>query len=183
MCLVEGHGEVQAVPVLIRRIAPHVQIRTIRVKKDRFLKRGELEREVEAAGELAGETGAVLILLDADQDCPASLGPAIRDRARLARSDRRIMVALAKGEFESWFLAAARSLRGKRGLASDIEPPPNPESVRGAKEWLRSRQRNGTYSETIDQPALAQLFDLNEARRGSPSFRRFEQRVLELTTP
>lgn len=151
VCVVEGHGEVQALPVLIRRIAPAVRARTLRVTKDRLLKRGELERTIDTAGELLSDAdGAILVVLDADKDCPAVLGPAVLARSCKARSDRRILVAIAKAEFESWFLAAARSLGGKRGLPLNLTPPPYPEGVRGAKEWLASRMPRG-YSETIDQ--------------------------------
>lgn len=60
----------------------------------------------------------------------------------------------------------AESLRGQRDLGDNIHPPNDPEAIRGAKEWL-SHQMEGskTYSETHDQPALAALFDLEQARR------------------
>jgi hypothetical protein len=79
-------------------------------------------------------------------------------------------VVLACQEFETWFIAAARSLRGKRGLPEDLEIPDLPEGIRGAKEWLRNRMpKHRPYAETVDQPALAAEFDLQEARR-APSF-------------
>lgn len=179
-CIVEGKGEEHALPVLIRRIAPHVSVnRPWRSSKDRLLKDHELEREIQTVSELMGSGGAILVLLDADKHCPAVLGPKLLQRARSARPDREIVVAIAKAEFENWFLAAARSLRGKRGLPGDLEPPADPESVRGAKEWL-AKQRGSPYSPTIDQPAFASLFDLQEARQNSPSFRRFERLLLDL---
>lgn len=53
-CIVEGHGDVEAVPILVRRLAreldPDLAVETprpIRVPKDRLLKTGELERHVE----------------------------------------------------------------------------------------------------------------------------------------
>ena len=114
--VVEGHGEVEAVPILIRRIAeivaPGIVIdlpRPIRVKRQRLLKAGELERAIELAARQAGADGGILILLDADRDCPAELGPIILTRATAARGDRAIRVVLAKVEYEAWFLAAAGS--------------------------------------------------------------------------
>ena len=87
-CIVEGHGEVEAVPVVVRRIAERespfefIQIpRPIRISKDSFVKAGELERTVELAARLAGEAGGVLIVLDSDDDCPAEQGPALLARA------------------------------------------------------------------------------------------------------
>jgi len=111
--------------------------------------------------------------LDADDDCPAILGPAIKSRALSVVQGHGIATIVPKHEFENWFLAAARSLAGKRGLREDIEPPENPEAIRGAKEWLSRNMNPGrAYSPTVDQAALAAWMDLAEARL-SRSFNRF----------
>lgn len=172
-CIVEGYGEVQAVPILLRRLVnaldPTLVLQVeppIRTPKSKLLQGGELERAVELAARKIGGIGAILILLDSDQDCPAELGPGLLERARAARSDVPISVVLAKHEFEAWFLAAAESLRGCRGLRNDLEIPAQPESVRGAKEWLTKHMTGSQhYVETLDQPALAANFDLAAARR------------------
>jgi hypothetical protein len=172
-CIVEGHGEVEAVPILVRRIARAVDAsivldlkKPIRVARNKLVKTGEIERSVElAAARIAGR-GGILILVDADDDCPAKLGPDLLHRARQARSDVPLAVVLAKCEFEAWFLAAATSLAGQRGLRADLVPPPEPEAKRGAKEWLAANRTDGyAYSETTDQAALAAVFDLDQARR------------------
>ena len=171
-CIVEGHGEVEAVPILIRRVAetlypelllviPH----PIRIPKNKVVKEDELERAVELAAWNIGGKGGIFILLDSDDDCPAQLGPELRRRALKARSDLPIAVVLAKREFEAWFLAAAESLRGKRGLKNELEPPDNPEEIGDAKGWLRQwREDDRRYRETVDQPGLTAQFDLDEAR-------------------
>jgi hypothetical protein len=172
-CIVEGHGETQAVPLLIRRIAGYIDpvlqlevVPPIREPKSKLLRAGELERAVELVARTTGGHGAVLVLLDSDDDCPAITGPTLLHRARQARPDLPVAVVLAKCEFESWFLAAAESLRGQRGLPADLRAPPDPESVRGAKEWLSRRMPAGqSYRETLDQPALAARFNLDAARR------------------
>jgi hypothetical protein len=80
-------------------------------------------------------------------------------------------VVLAKKEYESWFLAAAQSLRGQRGLPADLATPATPESIRGAKEWLRKHLPSSRkYSETLDQPELTRYFDLQQARKKADSF-------------
>jgi hypothetical protein len=170
-CIVEGHGEREAVPELVRRIAEDVAIGTFvrilppfRIPKSRLMKDDELERAVTLLGRKVAPTGSILILIDADDDCPGRLGPSLVGRARAARPDLPIGVAIAKREFESWFLAAAHSLRGTRGLPGDLEPPADPEEVRGAKEWLTARMGR-RYVETRDQPAFAATFDLGIARR------------------
>lgn len=179
-CIVEGDGDVEAVPILIRRIVPDIapglvlKAHTFRVSRPKLVKPGELERSIELAARRAGKGGAILVVLDSDDDCPATLGPELLDRARQARSDLPISVVLAKREFEAWFLASARSLRGLRGLAGDLEPPPDPETIRGAKEWLTARMPEGrSYVETLDQSALTASMDLLQAREAAPSFDKF----------
>ncbi len=187
-CIVEGHGEVEAVPVVVRRIAeresPLSDVRIlgpIRISKDRLVKAGELERAVELAARLTGLPGGVLVVLDSDDDCPAEQGPALLARAVEARSDRPIAVVLAKREFEGWLLAAAESLRGQRGLPDNLQPPADPEAIRGAKEWLTGRMMaSRVYSPTLDQPALSARFDLDLARKRSESFDKFYRDTVAL---
>ena len=185
-CIVEGYGEVEAVPILIRRIAetlyPELEIgtlRPIRVSRDKVVKEGELERRVEFAARKISGQGAIFILLDSDDDCPAHLGPELLGRALQARSDLPIAVALAKHEFESWFLAAIDSLRGQRGLKDNLQQARNPETVRGAKEWLSRQMENHTYSETVDQPKLTARFDFDQARR-TDSFEKCYRDIVRL---
>ena len=171
--IVEGHGEREAVPVLLRRIAEHHGLaellaveRPIRRPRSALLRPGELERAVELAARTVAPDGAILVLIDSDDDCPAELGPQLLSRAKHTRDDMPLAVVLAKREYEGWFLAAAESIRGKRGLAPDIVAPAEPEQVRGAKEWLaRHMVADHTYSEALDQPALTAIFDLDAARR------------------
>jgi len=112
----------------------------------------------------------ILVLIDADDDCPARLGPELLRRAQAYRSETPIGVVIAKSEFEAWFLAAARSLAGRRGLTPHLEPPDDPEAIRGAKGWLGRQMVSGhSYSDVIDQPKLAAVFDQYQAR-SSPSF-------------
>jgi hypothetical protein len=189
-CVVEGHGDRQAVPLLVRRIAAElcavhdIEVQSpLRVPRDRLLKPGEIERAVSFAGARVAPDGGVLIVIDADDDCPAELGPALLGRARTARSDVEIAVVIAKREYESWLIAAAPSLAGARGLPPELETPDDPEGIRGAKEWLRRRMGSGrTYSETTDQAALTARIDL-DAAQVAPSFRRCVREVTRLVCP
>lgn len=168
--VVEGHGDGPAVRVLLRRlcseIAPNLIVevlRPIRAPRSSLLSRGgELERAVELAALNARPDGAVLVLIDADDDCPADLAPQLLDRANRSSIGLPVAVVFAQREFEAWFLAAAESLRGKRRLPDNLRSPANPEEIRDAKGWLKNYM--GRYSETIDQPALAADFDLKAAR-------------------
>lgn len=179
--LVEGHGEYYAAPILVRRIAdslgvPCVVRSVLRQPRSTIIKAGELERAVTLLGNKVGSGGAVLVLIDGDDDPACTLGPELLARAQIARPDRRVGVVLAVREYEAWFLAAADSLRGRRGLPADLEAPSSPEAVRDAKGWLSAQMPRG-YSPTADQPALTDLFDL-EMARSSPSFAKL---VRELT--
>lgn len=169
-CIVEGHAEVDAVPLLLRRIkgvvAPNRTLRLpppIRIPGTRLRKREGLRKAVTLASKRTGENDAILVLIDAEDDCPAQEGPRLLREARELRPDRRTRVVLAKHEYEAWFLAATASLRGERGFAPDAEIPPEPEAVRGAKEWMSARMEK-PYSETIDQPGFTGHIDLDQAR-------------------
>ena len=183
--IVEGHGEVKALPILLRRVAltlspnsPIVALRPNRVKRQLIVKPGELERYVELAARQAGPRGAILILLDAEDDCPADLGIDLLRRARAARSDRRIRAVLAKMEYEAWFIAATRSIASEYG--SDVRPPPDPEAIRDAKGWLgQNVLRGARYHPTRHQPRFTAAFDLNAAR-AAPSFDKLWRDVTSL---
>jgi len=173
--IVEGYGECEAVPILIRRIARAIDpgfvpevFPPIRVPASRLMKEGEMERSVELAARKLRGQGGILVVLDCDWEkgCPAMDGPALLKRAMDVRRDLPIAVILAKREFEAWFLASAESLRGKHGLPNDLEPPAEPEDIRGAKEWLSDKMSPGrSYAETTDQQAFTAMFDMSTAWR------------------
>jgi Domain of unknown function (DUF4276) len=185
-CIVEGHGECESVPILIRRIAheldPGLKVQIphpVRVTKSRLLKAGELEKAVDLAAMNVGGNGGILVIVDSDDDCPASLGPELLRRTQAARSDLPSGVVLPNKEFESWFLAAAQSLRGHGRFPDDLESPAQPEAVKGAKEWLGKRARGGAYSSNVDQASLTSVFSFVLARR-APSFDKCYREVVRL---
>ena len=58
---------------------------------------------------------------------------------------------------------------------------PTPEAIRGCKEWLSKQMPHGdAYDETLDQPALAALFDLNAAKASCPSFEKCHREISSL---
>ena len=177
--IVEGHGEVEAVRGLLFRIAAKIhpalvpQVNPpIRVKAGSFLTDDAyFRRHVELACLKAAEyRGFVLVLLDCEDACPAELGPDLVQRAQEVRADVPIVVALAYREYETWFLTAAASLRGRRGLPEDLEPPDDPEALRDAKGWLGNRMPDG-YDPVRDQSSLTEAFELSLAEANG-SFRR-----------
>ena len=184
--IVEGEGDVAAFPILLRRAAHAlglhdlpVLLPPVRVSRSLIAREAELRRYVELLARKVGPEDAIVIALDADDDCPARLGPLLSGWAFAQRPDRRSLVVVIPREFEAWFLASAVSLRGKRGLPSDLEPPDrDPEQVRDAKGWL-ARRMPRRYHETVDQPAMTACFDL-QAARSAASFERFLRRFAAL---
>jgi hypothetical protein len=188
-CIVEGHGEVPALPILLRRlrdrIAPETSLeipKPIRVPRSSLVIQEELERYVELAARQVESTDGILLLIDADDDIGCVLGPRLLGISTAKRSDRQHSVVIAAREYEAWFLAAAVSLRGKRGLALDLEPPEDPEAIRDAKGWLSRHNVEGrSYKETLDQPALTAALDIDAALRTS-SFDKLYRDVARLLT-
>ena len=185
--IVEGHGEVRAVPELIRRIAEHSAPSTllqvlpaIRVSRTKVVKPNVLERYVDLAARKSMPDGRILVLLDADRDCPMQLASSLLSRARAARSDRLISVVIAKAEFESWSLASANSIAGVRGIDMGCRTPRDPEAIRDAKGWLTRQMAPGQrYSPPVDQLDLARRFDI-DAARVAPLFDKFWRDVKAL---
>jgi hypothetical protein len=180
--IVEGHGEVEAIPVLARRFFERHEkwdayvLKPIRVPRDRFLNREDEQKRILALAKAkAGDEGHIFVVVDADDDCPAQLSQ--RHLATLTQevAPTPISFVAAKKEYECWFIGAAESLRGLRGLAVDLVCPPDPEAIRNAKGWLTERMdaAGAAYSETLDQPALSQEFDIDAARRTCASFDKF----------
>ena len=173
--IVEGHGDVASVPILLRRIAQTLNVydaqvgKPIRCSRHKLVKPGELERAIELAVLKGGNEGRVLLLVDADDDCPAELGTALLARAQKARADISIGVVLAKQEFEAWFLGSLESLRNEYGNPPLEGLHREPEEIPGAKETL-SNLLGIPYSEVVDQPAMAERFDMDAARESCPSF-------------
>ncbi len=178
--IVEGDGEVVALPILLRRLGEwrtpgsFVQLLTpIRVRRDRFLNRDEeFSRYVQLAAAKCEEDGWILVVLDADDDCPAELGADILGRAQTCAPHRQISVVLANREYEAWFIAAAQSLDGQRGFNFDSADVVEPETPRDAKGWINAHMGSRVYGETTDQPAFSALLDLHQAYKGSRSFRK-----------
>jgi hypothetical protein len=178
--IVEGLSECESVPILIRRVLAEENLYDIdaakpfRVKRNRIVKPGELEKALTAACATRMNPLAALVLIDADDDCPVELANGLRVRCE-ANLKIPYMVVIASREYESWLLGAKESLRGIRNIRPDANTVVNAESIRGAKERLSSNMIGSRYIETDDQPALTQKFDLELAAVNCPSFAKFRR--------
>ena len=115
------------------------------------------------------ECAAVLVLIDADEECPRELGAELARRARAIGVGIPIAVVCAKPEYENWFLASDQTFCG------DVE------EYRGAKEWLSRKMPRGlAYKETTNQLQFSTAIDIEAAFTASRSFRRLCNAIQEL---
>ncbi len=183
--IVEGHAEQASVPVLLRRILAsehfyEVSIaRPFRVKRYSVVRPGELERAVKQAVRSRENAAAILVILDADDDCPATLGPELLARCR-SSTHLPAAVVLAQREFEAWLLGAKEALRGVRGIRQDATAPSHPEAIRGAKERVSQNMQGRRYVPVDDQAALAERMDIRLAADRCPSFEKLVREVRRL---
>ena len=79
--VVEGEGEVAALPKVLQRIARELQVWELRTPKPHRVPRsnlllpGGIENAVRQEAIQVRGSGGVLVLLDADKDCPAMWAP------------------------------------------------------------------------------------------------------------
>jgi hypothetical protein len=164
--VVEGHGEVKALPVLLRRIAyellgvPYVLVPPpYRVKRNRMTQPAELSPASRFQSVRVADRGGVLVLADADDDCAVNLAADLRQAAQ----PTPVEVAIAVREFEAWFLGAVESLRGHSAVRDDAVYDGNPERPRAAKGVLEELMTE-PYRETLHQPAFAAMVDIQQAQ-------------------
>jgi len=176
--IVEGYGEVAAVPILLRRLRDECQAfgievnRPIRATRSQLVREDTLKQRVKLA-QLQEHCGAILIIFDADDDCPRDLAPVIQNWANEESGQVPSAVVMANREYEAWFLESIESLRGRRGIRNDAASYLNPEVPRAAKHALEECMIEGAnYSETVDQPALTAIFEMERAYARCRSFRR-----------
>jgi hypothetical protein len=183
--VVEGHGEVAALPVLLRRVFEGVDIyginarRPHRLPRGKFTKDDQLRRAVDIQSAAIQGAGGVIVLADADDDCPVEL----RDRCLelVGNTTVPLKIIFANREFEGWYLAGIESLRDHRSVREDAAFEGNPESTRDAKGHLE-RLMNEPYRETLHQAAFAAQVDLDLVAERSPSFQKFRRDVEGLTS-
>ena len=175
--IVEGHGDAEAVPVLLRRLVSaasaweEVRIdQPIRCNRSQLVKQDELRKRVRLA-RLRKDCAAILIIFDSDDDCPVELAAQVREWAVAEAGPVHCDVVLAEREYEAWFLATAESLRVHHSVKSDAQSHPEPESPRDAKGRLEAMM-SISYSEKTHQPAFSAIFCMAAAHVRCRSFRK-----------
>jgi len=179
--IVEGHGDQQSIRILLTRIwtellgGGYLNVLTpIRSRRSKLVQTAELLRAVDlAALKLAAAPGQerrlILILFDADDDLPCILAPRLREVLTAERPHLDIALVIANVEYETWFVAAAESLSSYLEVP-DHSVPSDPEGGRSGKGWIEHYFKRAKYTETLEQPRMTNMFDLNVCRLRSPSF-------------
>lgn len=188
VCIVEGKGEVRAVPTLCARILKEIGASSWTVDSDPIRRpRGtlvdegipthkrpcharELGRALEMA--LARDPDGLIVLCDADRDCPAVWGPSAIGtiRARTAVPATAVMCVL---EYEAWLL---RTYSDEEHRAAKVR---DPERTRGAKEELRKLVPD--YMPTTHQLELTRRIDVTALRTRSRSFDKLVRGIETIT--
>lgn len=181
--IVEGDGEVVAVPILLRRLIPHLCadafaeiLRPIRQPRDRLVYNKDecLKNSILLAAaklkqlKFRDSASLILVLCDADEDCVKTLAEQMGAVASEAASQHSVSTILAVREYETWFVGAAESLERFLQLTGDI--PENPEQSGSKKRWIEDRFKGTKYSETVDQARMTATMDLTRCRLRCPSF-------------
>ena len=187
--IVEGQSEEKSVPVLLRRIL-HERLhvfdidiaKAFRVRRDQIVnKDSELGRAITFASAKRENVKAILVLLDADNDCPAAVARKLLERAEKTASNMPIAVVLAKREFESWLLGCKEKFRGFMGIPPDAIAPYGPENVDG-KGKLKKNMQGTKYDSAIDQVRFVERMDFDLSRQRCPSFAKLLRDVERLVT-
>jgi len=177
--IVEGHGEKDAVPLLLRRIlalyekwnwsvARPIQVGNLiklKMKLSSFIKYALKYKD--CAG--------ILILLDLDDGCPAIENKNLTELINRLYLHCPVTIVFAHREYEAWFLASIEAIARDQNnkFPHNLVFTKDVESKRGVKEWLSSQLPSGySYKPTVDQARLTNLIDINVAQQRSRSFRR-----------
>ena len=130
--------------------------------------------------------GAILVVLDADADCPLELATTLSTKVVESRLSVPVAIACAKSEFETWFIctltdASGQSMSERLHIPLPVNVPDNIEDVRDAKGWLQNQMnRSYPYNPAMEQDDLVYHINIESVLDRSRSFRRFCHAVEEL---
>ena len=180
--VVEGDGDAAALPELLVRILREKYNRYdvfVAQGKTKVVKangRQNLEKRLDkflGHAQNKPRCGAVLILVDADIDCPVTLANQLSQRCDQISTKCPVQIVCAYRSYESWFLASLDTVKGRHGIPNTATLSDGPEAVPNPKQWLSNQMPYGqAYKETIHQASLSKVIDLDLAHQNSRSFRR-----------
>lgn len=203
--IVEGDGEVTALPVLLRRLLHDEWQRydwEILQPKNAHGCGGlttpnGIERFIEYAL-LEPECDGVLVLIDGDavqrlpegqkpeSDCSPAFARVLAQRVRALGPRVPVVIVIVRWEYEAWFLSSlesivGRPIKGLPGLPVGTQFSGEVEGIYNPKGWIEARFPPGRkYSETRDQAAMTSLLDLHRVDERSRSFRRLKNAIQQV---
>lgn len=195
--IVEGDGEVTALPELLRRLLYEEFLvydwQILRPKNahgcgnltapngiERFVRYALIEPECDAIFILI-DRDAVLGLPEAERpadDCVPAFAQILVERVARLNPSIPVVIVIACWEYETWFLASLETVIPSLGpYQGDVE------ALRSPKGWierqLRSKHKQ-VYRETSDQVKMTYKLDLNLTEARSRSFRRLKNALAEI---
>lgn len=173
--IVEGDGEVMAVPVLLYKLLHAMNRYDLQVAppknahgRHNLQKPNGLEKFVKHAWK-ERECGAIVILLDAEEECPVDVIKDFFKRVTALGVLHPVVIVCAKRMYETWLLASSETI----GLPIESTLAKDPESVKNPKRLFNEHFPPGRiYKETEDQVAMTNKLDTALAKERSRSFRR-----------
>lgn len=200
--IVEGDGELESVPMLLRRLLRerlgYDERDFIIVKPknaggcNRLTTEDGIENYVRYALKEEGCTG-VLVLIDNDaalalckrrileDDCAPCFANYLADRVRAINPPCPVVIVVVRWEYEAWFLANLETVGRAIGLPQALIFEGDVESLVGVKEWISDRlPSDQKYLPTRDQVKMTAVLDFDAVRERSPSFRRLEHALGQL---
>lgn len=183
----EGHGDAMAMPSLLWRILRHLdrQDRWLVNKMVARLPRSQLVQEASASPHRtarvdglekalglarAARADALVILADADDDCPATFGASAMS---LIGERLPAAVVMAVREFEAWLLHTFPVAERERHEIGRID------EIRDAKGALAKMVPG--YKPTMHQQELVRRIEVDDLRTRSPSFDKLVRDLERLT--
>lgn len=185
--IVEGHGEIPAVPILIRNILAARGIQDVQPLP--AWRKGEYPSVTKNFDSIflaaIKECAPILWIMDFDSkgyDCPVKEAQSLLARAEKLRPGWPIDIAFLVKEYETLFLIDEAATRK---VLTDIPAkavfPEFPEQIRGAKEWLSAQRPSGmAYKETVHQVKITSNLNLDLLRSRSADFAHLERAVIAL---
>jgi len=188
--IVEGAGEVNAVPNLLYKILHAQHCYDILIDRPlnangvgNLTKPNGVEGFVQTAA-LRPDCGAILILVDADKECALERPRDFSRRLQAIGVRFPVVIVAAKRMYENWILASVETLRGQAlsdgtclreelMLFEDIETRNGKGEL---KNWLPEGR---AYNEPVDQVAFTQLVEVTLVHPRSRSFQRLWHAVEE----
>lgn len=187
--IVEGAGDVAAIPLLIRKVLYehgifHVQTAPrpkTKVEVGKLRQPGELERYIDFCNRESGDS--ILLAIDSDDHCPVAVALEFAARIKNTGLRKPASVCLFNREYESIFLPSIDRIADLYPdfKWSNTEVTQHPETIREVKGTIsKMMPADRAYKPTRDQARFTDAIDLAVTRAASRSFRHFEKSLLWL---